>query len=514
MKAKALITLAADINNHSNSRTLSIILLLISVLLLSVLSGVLAAFSNVILLIALLSLYGVFFILAAPVSWTVWVIFWAVFLITGPSAYFMRFSQLQWLPVLIAAAMILPVLLYLLRSKTSILSTQISSYLFLPAAFLLLVIFSTIIDQPQFADFVNASRHYFLMWPLMLVFVFGLIPQRMLVQLWKALMIVAVLQLPMALYQYFFVAQKSSRLSRWDAVVGTFPGDIAGSGDSAGMAIMLLIAMLTAIALWRERKLHGAWMVLVVLTGLSTLALAEVKAPVMLLPVAIGLYYRKELLRRPIESAVVMVGAIFLVSGLFLAYEKLHYGDSSMHSFNTAKPTSTYEHISRALSPDNESKNLNELGRINLLINWWHINVKGGDLHHSLFGYGMGATHASKIGVGELVNRFPYKIHTTSSVILLWETGLLGHLVFLLVLLFGARVSEQAAENETIPEIHRIFLRIGTIGLFLLIIVLPYKNVHFYSNPTQFLMMLMLGQAAYWSRFIKKQAITTTPKTI
>ena len=41
-----------------------------------------------------------------------------------------------------------------------------------------------------------------------IVFMLGLIPQKMLVQLWKALMIVAVLQLPMALYQYFFVAQK------------------------------------------------------------------------------------------------------------------------------------------------------------------------------------------------------------------------------------------------------------------------------------------------------------------
>lgn len=503
MKAKALTISTADIDNHSSSRTLSIVLLLISVLLLSVLSGVLAAFGNVILLIALLGLYGFFFILATPVAWTVWILFWAVFLITGPSAYFIRFSQLQWLTVLVAAALILPVLLHLLRSKTSILSTPISSYLIFPAGFLLLVIFSTIIDQPQFADFVNASRHYFLMWPLMLVFMLGLIPQKMLVQLWKALMIVAVLQLPMALYQYFFVAQKSARLSPWDAVVGTFPGDIAGGGDSAGMVVMLLIAMLTAIALWRERKLHSAWMVLVVLTGLGTLALAEVKALVMLLPVVIGLYYRKELLRRPVESTVVMVGVLLLASGLFLTYEKLHYGDSSMHSFNTTKPTSTFEHVSRALSPDNESKNLGQLGRVTHLINWWDINVKSGDLHHSLFGYGMGATHTSKMGVGELVNRFPYKINITSSIVLLWETGILGHLVFLLILLFGARVSEQAAKNEAIPEIHRIFLRVGTIGLLLLVMILPYKNVHFYSNPTQFLMMFMLGQAAYWSRFIK-----------
>ena len=506
MKAKAFNLLDTVINNHLDSRTLSITLLFISALLLSMLSGVLAAFGNVVFLVALLGVYGVFFILAAPTAWTVWIIFWAVFIVTGPSAYFLRFSQLQWFTVLVATALILPVLLHLMRGRINILSARIPEYLLFPGAFLLIVIFSSIIDQPQFGDLVNASRHYFLMWPLMLVFMLGLVPQKTLVQLWKALMIVAVLQLPMALYQYFFVAQKSARLSPWDAVVGTFPGNIEGAGDSAGMAVMLLIAILTAVALWRERRLQFTWMVLVVLMALGTLALAEVKAAVMLLPVVLGLYYRKELWRRPIEAIAVMIGALLLVGGLFTTYEKLHYGEGSKHSFDTSKPTSTYEHITRALSPDAESKELGELGRVTHLINWWNLNVKSGDVHHSLFGYGMGATHASKIGVGELVKRFPYSVNTTSSIILLWETGLLGHLLFLLVLILGARTSEQTAKNESIPEIHRILLRIGTIGLLLLVMMLPYKNVHFYSNPTQFLMMLMLGQAAYWSSFIKNHS--------
>lgn len=507
MKAKALTILTADIDNHSSSRTLSIVLLLISVLLLSVLSGVLAAFGNVILLIALLGLYGFFFILATPVAWTVWIIFWAVFLITGPSAYFIRFSQLQWLTVLVGAVLILPVLLHLLRSKTNLLSTPISSHLFFPAVFLLLVSFSTIIDQPQFADFVNASRHYFLMWPLMLVFMLGLIPQKMLVQLWKALMIVAVLQFPMALYQYFFVAQKSARLSSWDAVIGTFHGNIEEGGDSAAMAIMLLIVMVTAIALWRENKLYVKWMVLIVLTGLGTLALAEVKAAVMLLPVVIGLYFRRELLRRPIESIVIMIGALLLVGGIFVTYEKLHYEDAPAPTpLSKIRATSTYDRIMNALSPEAESAGGSQLGRVNHLVNWWELNVMKGDLQHSLFGYGMGATHASRIGVGELADRFYYTVNNSSSIVLLWETGVLGHLAFLITLLYGARTSGLLIKNESIPEIHRIFLRVGEVGLLLLVVTLPYKNFHFYSSPIQFLMMLMLGQAAYWLRFTKSKS--------
>ncbi len=486
-----------------NSRALPIALLVTGVLFLSVLSGIFAAFGNVILLIALLALYGLFFVLAAPAGWTVWIIFLAAFLITGPSAYFIRFSQLQWFTVLVSAALLLPVLLHLLRSKANILAAPISKDFFWPATFLLLITFSTIIDQPKFSEFVNASRHYLFMWPLMLVFMLGLVRQEMLVQLWKALMVVAVMQLPMAIYQYFFVAKKSVRLSPWDAVIGTFQGTIEGGGDSAAMAIMLLIAMLTAIALWREGKLRGMWMVLVVVTSLGTIALAEVKAAVMLLPIVIGLYYRKELLRRPIESVVVMIGALLLVGGIFMVYEKLHYGEISTHTFNKNQATSTYDRVMRALSPETESSNGRQLGRINHLVNWWDINVMSGDIQHSLFGYGMGATFASRIGTGELVNRFPYQLNTFSSVILLWEIGILGHLVFLLVLISGVQVSSRGARNEAVPEIHRIFLRVGAIGLLLLAITLPYKNFHFYSNPIQFLMMFMLGQAAYWSRFIK-----------
>ena len=269
---------------------LATITMMVGVLFLSILSGVLAAYSNVILLVPLLALYGLFFILAAPVSWIIWIIFWAAFVVTGPSAYFIRFTQLQWLTVLMGAALLLPVLLHLLRSKNHIRSIPVSNDLFLPVIFLLLVIFSTVIDHPQFADFVNASRHYLFMWPLMLVFMFGLVRPETLMQLWKALMPLAILQLPMALYQYFFVVKKSTRLSPWDAVVGTFPGDISGSGDSAGMAIMLLIAIMVAIALWRGSKLHGAWVISVVLAALVTLALAEVKAPIMLLPVMIAFF--------------------------------------------------------------------------------------------------------------------------------------------------------------------------------------------------------------------------------
>ncbi|MCE7914339.1 MAG: hypothetical protein DYH15_06535 [Nitrosomonas sp. PRO4] len=492
-------------SNILSFRIFSIALFFVGVVFLAVVSGISAAYGNVIMLIGLLAIYGVFFVLAAPVSWTVWLIFWSAFLITGPAAYFLRFSQLQWFTVLVSGALLLPILVNLLRNKTNILSTIIPNDFFWPTIFLLLVIFSTVIDQPKLSELVNASRHYLFLWPLMLIFMLGLVKEEMHVQLWKALLIVAILQFPMAIYQYFFVAKSNIRnITPWDAVIGTFHGAIDGGGSSAGMAIMLLIAILTATALWHGQKLHGKWMILVMFASLGTIVLAEVKAAVILLPIALSLYYRKELLHRPMESLVVVTGAILLVGGIFTAYEKLHYGEMPTHSFNQNQAHTTYDRVMRALDPEGESEGMGEIGRVNLLTTWWSINVMSGDIQHSLFGYGMGATSDTRLGTGELMGRFHYKINTSSSIILLWETGILGHLAFLLVLLYGILVSRRVAKDKRIPEVHRILLRVGSISLLILTITLPYKNFHLYSIPIQFLMMFMLGQAAYWSQFLNK----------
>jgi len=483
-------------NNKLESHTLSIVFLLIAALFLSITSGILAAYGNLHLLIALLGVYGLLFVLIVPPSWVVWMIFFSAFLITGPSAYFVRFTQIQWLTVLISVALILPLIFNLLRSRKNILSTQFSINLFLPMAFVFLAILTSVVNQSQLGDFVSASRHYLFMWPLMLVLAFGLVQAETVARLWKALLIVAALQLPMALYQYFYVARQDARMSPWDAVIGTFQGNIEGGGDSAAMAMMLIIAMLTSIALWREQNLKLGWMIWIVITGIATMVLAEVKAMVMLLPVPIAIYYRKELVKKPIETVVVMIGVFLLVGGILTAYKDIHY-DTSATQVNSA-----YDSIINAITP-NPGEDSAHVGRVTLLVNWWNSNVVRGEVHSTIFGHGIGAAHSSKIQRGKIASQYEYKIAKTTSVILLWETGILGHLIFLMILLFGAKASADAAKAEYIPSIHRVLLRVGAISLILLVITLPYSNFHLFSIPTQFLMMLMLGQALYWSNFIK-----------
>lgn len=481
-------------------------LLVGAVLLFAALSGAIVALGSKVLILPVLGVMGLAIVLVMPVTWTLWLMFVALFAILGPVVYFTHYTQLQWLPPLMGLIFLVHLILQVFRGKSRAPTVGVPGFVVVLILFLLFAGFSTLIDKPEFSELLNASRFYLFLWPVMILFMVGMVETDTVEKLWKALLFVALLQVPFAAYQYFFVALKSSRMSPWDAVVGTFPGNIEGGGQSAAMGMLLLILMLLAIALWRKKLLKGAWAGLIALSGIGVLALAEVKAVVLMLPVAIALYYRRELMRRPFESFFSLLLAGVLMAGLFVGYEHFHYDGVVHDASNPNLPTSTGERILRAINPESQSEVEHQLGRVTHLVYWWDINVRPGDLQHSLFGYGMGATQISNLGIGEIARRFPYPMDVTSSTILLWETGLLGHLLFMSLLLSGAWLSGRTARQQSIPEVHQIFLRVGAVGLFLLALTLPYKDYALRSLPIQFLIMLMLGQAGYWYRLVRSQA--------
>lgn len=463
-------------NKHrlpTNSANLGGIILGIGGLLFAVLLGLVAATGNRLLVLPFGALFGAMFVIAMPVTWTLWLLYIAGFLVIGPIVYFSGFSQLNWVPALMGAVMLLQVIMHGLRQSGGPGEGGIvPMFVYLIASWLMLAVFSTLIDNPTLEETLNASRFYFFMWPVMLVFMYGLVKPDMMYRLWKAFLVIALLQVPLVLYQFFVVAKRSLRSAAWDAVIGTFPGREDGGGQSAAMALFLLLVMLLGIALWRAGRLKGTYLGVLVASGLGSLALAEVKAAVLMLPIVVGIYFRKEIARRPMESIVFIIGAVLMVLVLFAGYEKFHYSETRYGPLADYRPESSLDRVKYALDPDRASHH-GHIGRVTQLIRWWEYTVGHGDYRHALLGYGIGSTQVTRIGVGELVNRFPYRLDVSSSSILLWETGLVGHMLFMIMLLAGAKTSARLAVNPNMAEEHRILLRIGAIGLFLLALTLP-----------------------------------------
>lgn len=256
--------------------------------------------------------------------------------------------------------------------------------------------------------------------------------------------------------------------------------------------MVILIGMLTAIALWRAGRLRGLYASVICLAGTITLTLAEVKAAVLLMPVALALYFRRDIARYPWVSLLAGLGVLTLVLLILTGYSYIHYAPDKAG-------TSAEEKILSALDPNKEVESADQLGRVTHLVFWWKENVHASDVQHTLLGYGMGATQETRFGFGEVQRKYPYDMGVTSTTILLWETGLLGHILFVLVLLGAAKVSASQSRSSLIPDVHRILLNVGAVGLVLIAITLPYKAMALRSVQIQLLLMLLLGQAAYWA---------------
>jgi hypothetical protein len=480
------------------------LLLLLLVIFAAVLIGGGLAMGNKYIAFGLLGMIGGALVLVTPVIVTFWLIILLAFLITGPITYFLHISQFQWLAPALDATEYVQVLLLILSGRLRGQTTRIPAFAIWLAVYLFCALFTSALSGITLAEAIMASRYNIFVWGALLVFLVCVVQDTTIDQIWKLLLGIAWLQLPMALYQYKFVASKRasgdvlSEAPPWDAIIGTFPGTDTAGGNSAAMAIYLLVMIVLTVALWREGRMRGIAAGGLVVSGLATLALAEVKAVVLLIPVALALYYYKDVLRRPIETLFALMLSCALALGLLYGYQKIHYDGIVLPVAAENYDATVWDRIMNQLSPDNVKEANDRLGRVALLIHWWDNNPRAGDVQHTLFGHGLGTTQVSRIGVGSTYKRWG-DVGRTSLTILLWETGLLGTFAFMMMLATSAYLSSQMAREARIPDTHRIYLRVGAIGLLLFLLTLAYKPFAVRLFPTMMLMIIMMGQAHYWS---------------
>lgn len=481
-----------------------LLFLLPAVLLFAMLLGAVTALGSVFLLMPLLVIAGFVAFAITPAKLSLWALAILCLLVEGPVIYFLKFEFFRWVPPALAAALALPLLLHVVQGKRG--EVRLSGappFTLWLALFLITLAFSTVISEPNFGELTTAWRDYLAFWPAMLLLFAGVLPERQLLRMWHFILLVALIQFPVSLYQHFFVAAVSSRSSNWDAVVGTFPGSSEGGGASAAMAIFVLVAVLAAAALWQRGRMR-TWQVAVIgLAGAGTMLFAEVKAAVLLIPVGIAVLYAREIARRPMQSLLMLIAGGLAVFVIFTAYTQMYYGYDPATINAQHRPESPLEAIGNQFDPERTSSQGHELSRAGLLDEWWERNVQDGDFHHSLLGYGAGATNVSRLGLGEAIVQFRHFIDNISSSLLLWETGLLGHGLFVLLLLGAARLGFRLSRASGVPVEHQALLHAAAVALLLLLLTLPYKNFLFKTPPSQFLMVFMLGYVGYWFRRVQ-----------
>lgn len=283
------------------------------------------------------------------------------------------------------------------------------------------------------AEVVAGSKRYFQGYGIMFALAFFSVKKNDIALLGKLLLLIALLQLPFAIYEFLVLVPLRGGLEAGgeatDVVAGTFGANLVGGSANAEMAAFLLIVLSFLLARWRTQLLTTARFTALALLCLAPLVLGETKVVVLLLPAILLIVLRKDLLKKPEESIPHFIAGVALCMAFGYVYVALMDTKVAGDSLAT---TLQY-------NVGNDGYGNNILNRTTVLSFWWE--------HHSLetpvhlfFGHGIGSAYLGMNNLipGHVALQYPrYGIDLTSASTLLWDTGLFGFLLHLSLYFFA-----------------------------------------------------------------------------
>lgn len=479
------------------SPNIVIILIVMAALVIGVLGGLLVGVGQKMLVAPIIGAAGGIILLMLPLEWMLGLLLAASFIVVGVLTFFANIGMITWLPYSLAGFLYFYFLFRVIETRHSG-ETRLSLMFLWLGVFLLLAIVTSLYMGIAPMQWVAVGKNYFAFWSVLLIMAFLPLKEKSIEQLWKIFILVALVQLPVALYQYLVVG--GSRVEAgtgdaWDVVVGTFGGSEEGGGQSAALGFFEVVMVVFALALWRRKLISKKLLALVLVVAAATIYLAEVKAMLVLMPLAFLMIYRRDLLRRPRELIIGLTLIVGFMSIMPIAYNTLHYERQGRRAMTA---TEFVDSVIYQADPYLINRVSGQMGRIKQLDFWAEQNATGRP-YEILFGYGIGSTKLSRLYIGDVARRYyPLPLGNTSASIMLWEVGVMGLLFFVAVLLAGSRLAARLATDMQIPAFHRAILETSAVGLVLVVMTLPYKHYAIQVSSIQLLIVLMLGQAAYW----------------
>lgn len=483
------------------------VLIVIGATLIAVLGGAAAGLGSLLIVAPFLMIIFAAGMIALPAAWWIWALIGLSMLAVGPLVYFAHLEGARAGVLVLGLTLVVPLLFRAFMHGDGSTHT-VPGFIWFGALFLACLVFSTAIAEPRLADFINIVRQYLWYLPLILLLMLGAMGPESLAKVWYALLVIAALQLPVVVYQHFTSAAGREGINALDSVVGLFPGNPEGGGSGAAMAVFVLMMMVFALALWRRGLLRTWQLIGMGLVSVATISFAEVKAVALLFPFALGLVYWRELRRHPLRLVSIVLVGVVAAWGIISFYD-YQYTKRSLGTFRvTGQADSAMEAVRGQFDPSRRS-NFGDLGnsRMGRYADWYERNVVHGDAFHLIFGHGGGATSISRVGLGKVAAQSPYFVNSTGSNVLLWEAGVLGHALLLLILLTAALAASRLSRDTRVPTLHQALLQASAVALVLHAITLPYRSSIFVTLPSQVILALLLGYVAYWVRTLSAKAV-------
>jgi hypothetical protein len=378
-----------------------------------------------------------------------------------------------------------------------------SGILLLASAFVVIAAMSTLVNwDPGLA--VLGFKGYFMIWILLCAIVMTRWQPRDLRQLPMVILLVAFLQLPVILHQYFYLVPLrmpyAGEITPVDVVAGSFGALLLGGGANAVLTLFMFIVVACLIGVWKRGRLSTFRTAILSATFLVPVFFNETKIAAVYLPAMFLTLFFRDLVQRPARFIAMGLTAFGAFALLIMALIMLHPGDD-VRSWRDLFQV-TFEKETSDIAEQNDAE-YSKLTRWTVLTFWGQENLSTHPIHVAL-GWGPGASRILEQGETRLTETLAEKrygggttgirIGYTAFSALLWDVGVLGFLAVLGMFYAAYRTATrlEAGYRDCDPYLAGIFDGLRA-GIVMMVISLAHKDFFVVHLPFQTLMLLIFG---------------------
>lgn len=475
------------------------LLLLVPFMLLAVFVGMVGGLdSPALVAIVGTAVLSVLLVFVLPLHGMFWCLFILTFLLQGSAMYFLRLRPAAWLAFGLAILFFCRALLDLVvqRQRSVRLRPGDGSSVAL-AAMLFVTVFalSLLFNRVPKSQIFSSIKAMLPMFSVLFALYWFRWKETHLETSWRLMFWVVLIQLPVVLYQHFFVATSTT----FDAIVGTFGGMPGWGGNSAMLVLFTVLAMAYAAARWQAGHMSGLAMGGLMLVGLAIILLGEVKAAFVWLPLALAWVLRRRVLRSVGAFLGFAILLLAFVGTTYTVYENLYWGQRVQSARDVA------EKLDRGggyfFDPNAINYRTGEISRAASLALW--ARDPQATTPRRLVGYGPGASKPSGLlGAGQVAKRYqPLHLDATALAVLLWDVGLLGALVYASMLLFSVHAAWRYVRRGQGTPAQRALADTCVAAMLLFLMMLVYNRSLMDEPTAQLLLMMCMGTVVQLCRF-------------
>lgn len=431
-----------------------------------------------------------------------WTMLIMALVVAGTVTYFIpELGLIRWAVVPISLALFFRAILSIITYTPP--SKKVTPPFFIFGFFLVfaVVILSTAINL-NVKEALIAAKNFFQFWSIPLAFIYVIKSKESISKIMMSLLCIAAIEPLLAIIQnLYFIGNYPG-----DSVTGTFGGQIAGGGPNAALTIYMVIQITIIFSLLSKNLIKPRYGVILILWFSIPIFLSHSKLAAIYFPIVAFVLFGKKLLKKPFAGLLIIAVVISMGFGVFY----YHYTQIGRYSAKGKEIHSFTEYYKQILSYNiAEKERGKKLSRTASISFWWKENASFFRNPTQMFiGHGLGATKQSGIIWGHVANSKEYRDYSISRYALprlLWDLGLVGTFLFILIFVNAYFIAGRLKNNPMIPESQQSFLIGDQIACLLFLISMPYQLSIINTQAYNAYSMFVLGHIGFWAVEVKRR---------